>query len=76
MSKVFAVGAWLFIFSGVTMIGAVIRSGSSETGLVLGLGITGVTFVIVGLIWLGVSRFIGNLNPAKILGLPLPAGTK
>jgi hypothetical protein len=68
MTKVFALGAWLFIFSGVAMIGAVVASGSSEMGFVLGLGITGVTFVIVGVIWLGVAKFIGNLDPAKILG--------
>jgi hypothetical protein len=37
-------------------------------GFVLGLGITGVTFVIVGVIWLGVAKFLGNLDPAKILG--------
>lgn len=68
MKGLFTLGAWLFIIAGVAMIVAVVASGNSEMGFVLGLGITGVTFVIVGVIWLGVARFLGNLDPAKILG--------
>ncbi len=68
MKKVFALGAWLFIFTGVAMLGIVAASGNSEMGFVLGLGITGATFVVVGVIWMMVARFIGNLDPQKILG--------
>ena len=64
----FALGAWLFIFTGVAMLGIVAASGNSEMGFVLGLGITGATFVVVGVIWMMVAKFIGNLDPAKILG--------
>ena len=43
MKKMFALGAWLFIFTGVAMLGIVATSGNSEMGFVLGLGITGAT---------------------------------
>jgi hypothetical protein len=68
MKKMFALGAWLFIFTGVAMLGIVAASGNSDMGFVLGLGITGATFVVVGVIWVMVARFIGNLDPQKILG--------
>jgi len=68
MRKIFALGAWLFIFTGVAMLGIVAVSGNSEMGFVLGLGITGATFVVVGVIWMMIAKFIGNLDPAKILG--------
>jgi len=68
MKKMFALGAWLFIFTGVAMLGIVAAPGNSEMGFVLGLGITGATFVVVGVIWMMVAKFIGNLDPGKILG--------
>ena len=68
MKKMFALGAWLFIFAGVAMLGIVATSENSEMGFVLGLGITGATFVVVGVIWMMVAKFIGNLDPQKILG--------
>ncbi len=68
MKKMFALGAWLFIFTGAAMLVIVATSGNSEMGFVLGLGITGATFVVVGLIWMIVAKFLGNLDPQKLLG--------
>ena len=67
---VFVVLAWLLLLGGLAMTGVGVQE-RSNTGLLIGLAGGGMSLVVTGVVFLGVSRYLRNFSGADALDDPV-----